>query len=65
MTKAELTNKDRCDECGSRAYVRVVLENGQDLLWCGHHGNKYKLKLTALGATFQDETHVLTAESGK
>jgi hypothetical protein len=65
MTKEELTAKDICDSCGSRAYIRTVLENGHDLLFCAHHGNKYKLKLIDLGAAYQDETHVLTEESAK
>lgn len=33
----QLTSQDRCDRCGSRAYVLVVLPSGNDLMFCGHH----------------------------
>lgn len=38
----------RCDRCGvsSQAYYRVVLkETGHDLLFCGHHYEKFKFVL--------------------
>lgn len=35
-----LTDHDRCDQCGSRAYVLVLLDAG-DLLLCGHHYAQY------------------------
>ena len=41
-----LTAHDRCDSCGAQAYVRVTLETGE-LLFCAHHGAKYKEKLAA------------------
>jgi len=31
---------DRCDRCGARARVRVVLSGG-DLVFCGHHARAY------------------------
>ena len=31
-----LTANDRCDSCGSQAYVHVLGADG-DLLFCGHH----------------------------
>lgn len=35
---SKLTLHDRCDACGSAAYVRVTNpEKGHDLNWCGHH----------------------------
>ena len=36
---------DRCDRCGAQAYVRAVMLNGGELLFCGHHA---KEKSTAL-----------------
>lgn len=35
----KLTVVDRCDACGSRAYVQVTGITG-DLLFCSHHYNK-------------------------
>ena len=32
---------ERCDRCGAAAKVRAVLPGGGDLVFCGHHGNKY------------------------
>lgn len=35
----KLTALDRCDRCGSQAYVEVTGLNG-NLMFCGHHYNK-------------------------
>lgn len=44
----QLTSSDRCDRCGSQAYVRV--NNGtQDLDFCGHHFTKLGEALDAQG----------------
>ncbi|MFI5956906.1 hypothetical protein [Cryptosporangium sp. NPDC051539] len=32
---------ERCDRCGAAAKVRAVLPGGGDLVFCGHHGQKY------------------------
>ena len=32
-----LTAMDRCDRCGAQAYVRALLPNGLELLFCAHH----------------------------
>lgn len=36
-----LTTADRCDRCGSRAYVRARLNAGGELLFCAHHGREH------------------------
>jgi hypothetical protein len=33
-----LTALDVCDRCGAQAYVRVLLANSGELLFCAHHG---------------------------
>lgn len=38
-TEWKLTALDRCDRCGSQAYVQIVGATG-DLLFCAHHYNK-------------------------
>ena len=35
----KLTALDRCDRCGSQAYVQIVGSTGE-LLFCAHHYNK-------------------------
>lgn len=61
-----LTLSDRCDRCGSAAYVRAIFLAGiLDL--CGHHARKH---LDAIAATpglleVHDETHRLTAGNEK
>lgn len=54
-----LTVMDRCDRCGSRAYVRATLPGGSELLFCGHHGNAHRPALLVAGADLQDETDQL------
>lgn len=36
---------DRCDSCGARAKVEVLLSSGASLLLCGHHLNDHESKL--------------------
>jgi len=47
---------DRCDRCGAQAYVRAVLLNGGELLFCGHHAKEYAEGLKPLVKQIQDET---------
>ena len=61
---APLTAVDRCDRCGARAYVRVVLPGGGELLFCAHHGRAHETALRAADADIQDETHALEATPG-
>jgi hypothetical protein len=55
-----LTAAERCDRCGARAYVRVILPSGE-LLFCGHHGRAHAPALMAVAVHIQDETHTLDA----
>ena len=50
-----LTALDRCDSCGAQAYVKVTMASGE-LLFCGHHGAKYKEKLAATALNWHDES---------
>ncbi|GAA0637896.1 hypothetical protein GCM10009547_47870 [Sporichthya brevicatena] len=58
-TTTSLTAVDRCDRCGAQAYIRVVLSEGSDLLFCAHHGRQYELKLREIATEFHDETNRL------
>lgn len=55
-----LSENDRCDRCGARAYVLVILDRGSELTFCGHHGRKYRRQLTAAALVVHDETQLLT-----
>jgi len=50
-----LSARDRCDSCGAQAYVRVTLASG-DLLFCAHHGAKFKEKLFPTALNWHDES---------
>lgn len=53
---------DRCDKCGSQAYVRFGM-SGLDLLFCSHHSNKFEVKLTNDGFNIiQDERTLLNVK---
>ena len=54
-----LTQADRCDRCGARAYFRVTLPGGGELLFCAHHGRAHEPALRAAEASIQDETQEL------
>jgi hypothetical protein len=54
-----LTSADRCDRCGARAYVRVLLPNALDLLFCAHHNRQYASSLRKIAVEIHDETRRL------
>lgn len=61
LTAAPLTAADRCDRCGARAYIRVVLASGGELLFCAHHGRRHEAALRERASSWQDETELLAA----
>ena len=61
LESRELNATDRCDRCGAQAYVRVLLANGGELVFCAHHGREHKDALTRVAADIQDETGKLIA----
>lgn len=54
-----LTVADHCDRCGARAYVRVLLPNTLELLFCAHHNRQYAPALTKIAVEIHDETRRL------
>ena len=54
-----LTATDRCDRCGARAYVRVLLPSRLELLFCAHHNRQYASALTKIAVEIRDETDQL------
>ncbi len=55
-----LTAADRCDRCGAQAYVRVLLANSGELLFCAHHNRKHASALIKIAVEIQDETQRLS-----
>lgn len=53
-----ITTEDRCDACGTQAYVYVALESG-DLLFCFHHWNEHKSAITSSATEVIDESKKL------
>lgn len=59
----ELTTADRCDQCGSQAWVRVWIDAAKsDLLLCGHHFAAHEAKLRQLDAMWVDDRHRINAK---
>lgn len=58
-----LTAHDRCDRCGSRAYLRARLGNHLELMFCAHHGHEHLGKLLELTTDILDEREFLQAPS--
>lgn len=56
-----LTALDRCDRCDARAYLRVILPSGGELMFCAHHAAAHRDKLNQVAARIQDETSRLQA----
>ena len=42
---------ERCDRCSAAAKLRVTLAEGGDLVFCGHHANKYAAQLKKVAMT--------------
>lgn len=63
LESTPLNALDRCDRCGAQAYVRAVMANGFELLFCGHHAKKYQDGLTSSATRIQDERDKLSEGS--
>lgn len=53
-----MNSKDRCDGCGSQAYVRVTNKN-MELDFCGHHFTKLEKSLDSQGWVINMDTREL------
>jgi hypothetical protein len=62
LTPSLLTFHDRCDRCGSQAYVEVRLATGK-LLFCAHHYQEYEVRLRRVATLVCDERDRLHAVS--
>jgi len=39
---------ERCDRCSASGKLRVMIAGGGQLIFCGHHANKYAEKLVKI-----------------
>lgn len=51
----KLDTTHRCDGCGAQAYVEVILETGQTLLFCGHHWKRHGEAVKPLADSINNE----------
>jgi hypothetical protein len=47
-TVAGPSAEERCDRCNAAAKLRVMIAGGGELVFCGHHANKYAEKLVKI-----------------
>ena len=40
--------EDRCDRCNAAGKLRIVLAGGGDLVFCGHHANRFAPQLVKI-----------------
>ena len=59
-----LSDSDRCDRCGSQAYVEVTLSGGK-LLFCAHHYQQFEAHLRQSAAVVFDDRARLHACSSR
>jgi hypothetical protein len=43
---------ERCDRCNAAGKLRVMLAGGGELVFCGHHANKYAEDLVKIAVQF-------------
>jgi hypothetical protein len=59
VTVAPLDADDRCDRCNASGKLRVTIAGERELVFCGHHANRYAddlAKITIRYATDPDFT---------
>lgn len=54
-----LTSTERCDQCGSQSYYKIILPGGGELFLCYHHYNRHEEKLFEVAEDIIDESELL------
>lgn len=60
-TERELTLLDRCDRCNAQAFVIIFIKNSE-LLFCGHHYNKFESTLKIVSTRTSDQRFRINAK---
>ena len=55
VTRAPMTVADRCDRCTAQAHIRVYLDGGSTLQFCGHHFHEHEDRLRAIALDVQEQ----------
>ena len=55
----------RCDRCGARAYVRVLLPGYRELLFCGHHYRQHARALAEVAVEIRGELEQLAVSGSR
>ena len=55
VTRSQMTVADRCDRCNAQAHVRVFLDGGSTLQFCGHHFHAHEERLRAIAVDVQEQ----------
>lgn len=51
-TVAPPTPDDRCDRCSAAAKLRITIAGDRELVFCGHHANRYAEDLVKITVTY-------------
>jgi hypothetical protein len=46
---------ERCDRCNAAGKLRLTLAGGGELVFCGHHANRYAEDLVKIAVQFSSE----------
>lgn len=55
----QITGFDKCDRCAAKAYIRVELFSGLDLVFCGHHFAEHREALEAIALRVENQMQEL------
>jgi hypothetical protein len=47
--------EERCDRCNAAAKLRLTLAGGGELVFCGHHANRYAEELVKIAVQYAVE----------
>lgn len=59
--KKDLKVSDRCDSCSAQAFVIAEFSNGE-LLFCGHHYNKFAEKINKTAVNVIDNRSLINTK---
>ncbi|GAB7043104.1 hypothetical protein JCM9533A_69550 [Catenuloplanes niger JCM 9533] len=54
-TAAPPAADERCDRCSAAGKLRVTIAGGSELVFCGHHANKYADDLVKIAVQYVTE----------
>ncbi len=55
---------ERCDRCNAAGKLRLTLAGGSELVFCGHHANRYAEDLVKIAVQYNGGPRFLLARRG-